>query len=74
MEDEPRLLTAGRIASSLGVPLPRVLRVLATRPHIKPAARAGILRLYRHDAIELVRRELESMEARRMGRGCEGDR
>jgi len=33
MGPEPSLLTPGRIAADLGVPLPRVTYILATRPH-----------------------------------------
>ncbi len=51
----PSLLTPGRIADVLGVSLPRVLYVLATRPHISPRARAGTLRLYDRRALALVR-------------------
>lgn len=68
----PKLLTPGRIAEELGVALPRVQHVLATRRHIIPAARAGILRLYRRDAIALIRHELNAIDARRSVRG--GDR
>jgi len=65
MGTEPSLLTPGRIASELGVPLSRVVYILATRPHIRPAARAGILRLYERQAIAYVRYELNLMNARR---------
>lgn len=58
MFDVPQLLTTGRIAAALDVPLPRVQRILATRRHIVPVARAGILRLYDSSAINLVRQEL----------------
>lgn len=61
------LLTPGRIAAELGVRLPRVLYVLATRTHIRPSARAGILRLYARDAVEMVRDELNAIDARRCG-------
>lgn len=67
------LLTAGRIAESLGVRLPRVVYVLATRPHIRPRARAGILRLYDRQAVELVREELDAIDARQC-RDCEDAR
>jgi hypothetical protein len=63
--NEPKLLTPGIIAAEVGAPLHRVLRVLATRPHIRPAARAGILRLYHRDAVALVRHELHAIDARR---------
>lgn len=65
----PLLLTPGRIADALDAPLHRVLRVLATRPHIRPAARAGILRLYLTEAVAQVRHELSAIDARRCARG-----
>ena len=66
-ENAVPLLTPGRIAAELGVPLPRVLYVLATRPLIRPRARAGILRLYDRNAVALIRRALNSIEAHRCG-------
>jgi hypothetical protein len=65
----PSLLTPGRIADELGVPLPRVLYVLATRRHISPAARAGTLRLYDRKAVASIRHELNAIDARRTGKG-----
>ena len=62
---EPHMLTPGRIASELGVPLPRITYILATRPHIRPAARAGTLRLYDRCVIPMIRHELSVMNARR---------
>jgi len=68
---EPQMLTAGKIAQAVNAPLPRVLRILATRQHIRPAARAGTLRLYERDAIAQVRHELSAIDARRgCGKGC----
>lgn len=67
----PRLITAGVIAAELAAPLHRVLHVLATRRHIRPAARAGTLRLYDRRAVGLVRQELSEIDARR---GREGVR
>lgn len=61
----PQLITAGIIAAQLHTPLHRVLRVLATRPHIRPSARAGNLRLYDRRAVAMVRHELNAMDARR---------
>jgi hypothetical protein len=61
----PRLITVGIIAAQLGEPLHRVLHVLATRPHIRPAARAGTLRLYNRKAVAMVRHELNAIDARR---------
>ena len=64
----PSLLTPGRVAERLGVPLHRVQYVLRSRGRtIRPVARAGRLRLYNLGAVERVRRELASIEARREG-------
>lgn len=63
-----RLRTPGRLAVELGVPLHRVLHVLRTRLHIRPAARAGTLRLYDAAAVAQVRHELNAQDARRPGR------
>lgn len=65
----PTLDTPGRIAAKLGVPLNRVLYVLATRRHIVPAARAGTLRLFDAQAVAQIRHELSGIDARRSGRG-----
>jgi hypothetical protein len=65
----PKLITAGVIASELHTPLHRVLRVLATRPHIRPSARAGNLRLYDRRAVAMVRHELNAIDARRCRQG-----
>ncbi|GJQ29742.1 MAG: hypothetical protein HBSAPP03_16260 [Phycisphaerae bacterium] len=66
---EPHLLTVGRIASALGVPIHRVATVLRTRPHIRPLARAGTLRLFDKAAMAMVRHELNAMDAKRASRG-----
>jgi hypothetical protein len=68
----PKLITPGVIAAELGVPLHRVLHVLATRQHIRPSARAGTLRLYDQRAVAMVRHELNAIDARRCQKG--GDR
>lgn len=65
---EPLLITPGRIANAIGVPLHRVLRILSTRPHIRPAARAGTIRLYDRATIAKVRSELNLVDARRCRR------
>ena len=69
MTDErtPRLRTPGVVAEELGVPLHRVLHVLRTRHFIRPAARAGRLRLYGREAMALIRHELNAIDARRQG-------
>jgi len=64
----PRLITPGVIASEAKVSVYRVLHILATRPHIQPAARAGTLRLYNRAAVAMVRNELSAIDARRRGR------
>jgi hypothetical protein len=61
----PQLITPGVIADKLREPLHRVLHVLGTRAHIKPAARAGTLRLYDKQALAMVRHELNAIDARR---------
>ena len=68
----PVLITAGVIASELGQPIHRVVRVLATRPWIKPAALAGRIRLFDRRAIEQVRAELVAIDRRRVPPGQGG--
>jgi hypothetical protein len=65
----PRLVTSGVIAAEVGAPVERVRHVLATRPHIRPAALAGAVRLYRRRAIAQVRYELNLIDARRAESG-----
>lgn len=73
-ELEPRLITPGVIAAELGEPLHRVAHVLESRSHIRPAARAGTLRLYDRQAVAAVRHELNAIDARRHRlRGKEAD-
>ncbi len=62
---ETPLLTPGRIAKLLSVRLSRVVYILATRPHIRPRARAGTIRLYDRQAVAMVRHELNAIDARR---------
>lgn len=64
-EETPQLRTPGRIAEEVGQPLHRVQHILRTRGHIKPVARAGVLRLYDQSAVCLVRDELERADLRR---------
>ena len=64
----PSLITPGVIARELGVPLHRIQHVLATRSHIIPAARAGILRLYNRKSLAMVRHEITAIDARKSGR------
>ena len=59
---EVKLMTPGVLSERLGVPLSRVLYLLRTRPEIRPAARAGILRLYDVEALERLREEIGRLE------------
>ena len=61
----PQLTTTGKIAEKLGEPLHRVQHVLRTRHDIRPAARAGVLRLNDAAAVEQVRQALEAIDAAR---------
>lgn len=62
------LLTPGRIASLLGVPLHRVQYILSTRPRIQPSARGGTLRLFDQAALECIRNELDDIASRHGGK------
>lgn len=59
------LLTSGDIARVLDANVSRVRQVLNTRP-IEPVQRAGIVRLYDDKAVQAVREEIASMDARRL--------
>lgn len=61
----PRLITSGVIAAQLRVPIHRAVYVLATRRHVRPAAYAGILRLYTKADVRAARRELAGIRRRR---------
>jgi hypothetical protein len=65
----PQLVTVGVIASELGVSVDRVTRLLRTRPHIRPQAYAGNVRLFDNSSIAQVRYELTLIDARRVGKG-----
>ena len=69
----PRLRTPGVNADEIGVPLTRVLYVLATRHHIRPTALAGRLRLYSADVVARVRHEINAIDARRDGKAVRHD-
>jgi hypothetical protein len=60
-------VTAAEIAARLGQALRRVQWVLATRHHIRPAARAGSVRIYSTAAIALVQDEIDKIDERRKG-------
>lgn len=59
----PTLCSPGVLARRLNVPLHRVIYILNTRPHIRPAARAGRMRLYDREAVGQVRQELDLIDA-----------
>jgi hypothetical protein len=59
-----KLNTVGVLAQKLNQPVHRIQYLLRTRPHIKPAARAGRSRLYREQAVAQLRHELNSIDAR----------
>lgn len=63
----PRLLTIGLLAARLGVSISRVEYILRTRPHIKPRAYAGFVRVFCNETIALVRHEINAIDAQRMG-------
>ena len=69
MRSVPSLLTPGRLAAELGVPIHRILHILRTRHHIQPAARAGTLRLFSRHSLDAVRDELRAQDARRGAKG-----
>ncbi len=52
------LLTVGDVAEQLGIPVYRIQYLLRTR-NIKPIQRAGILRLFTNDQLDLIREELQ---------------
>ncbi len=68
-DEAPRLITSGVISQETGQPLHRVLWVLKTRPDIRPAAYAGIIRLFTRSAIARVRHELNAIDAKRSTQG-----
>ena len=62
---EPQLRTPGLIARELGEPLHRIQYLLRTRDHIRPTARAGLVRLFDREAVSQLRHELNAIDARR---------
>jgi hypothetical protein len=70
--EPPQLITSGVIANECRAPLHRVRWILDTRPDIKPAAYAGIIRLYTRASVARVRHELNAIDARRATRGGDG--
>ena len=56
----PRLFTSGDIAKLIETKVTRVRHILATRDHIRPVGRAGLVRLYDESAITAVADELRN--------------
>ncbi len=65
MNTTRQLLTPGKIAVRIGAPLHRVVYVLRTRPHIRPSAISGSIRVYDREAESMIRHELSAIDARR---------
>jgi len=63
----PKLVTVGVLAAELGVPVDRICRILRSRPHIRPRAYAGNVRLFDNEAFSQIRHELDRIDARRKG-------
>lgn len=61
------VLTTGRIAQQLGQPLHRIQYVLRTRPHIRPRAMAGRMRVYDEAGLAAIRAELARIDDRQRG-------
>jgi hypothetical protein len=59
----PKLVTVGVIASELGVSVDRVCRILRSRPHIRPKAYAGNVRLFDNTAIAQVRHQFRKLHS-----------
>jgi hypothetical protein len=72
MDKEVRLMTPGVLAERLGVPLPRVLYLLRTRPDVRHVARAGTLRLYDKAALSSLRAALTGAPPAQRGGGADG--
>jgi hypothetical protein len=66
-EQTVRLNTVGVLAQKLNQPVHRIVYVLRTRQHIRPAAVAGRSRLYPELAVAQLRYELNCIDARGAG-------
>ena len=56
--DEKKLLTVGEIAKRLDCPIHKILYLIETR-QIKPIQRAGCLRIFNDEVLEILRAELQ---------------
>lgn len=64
----PKPWKPGVVAVELGEPLHRIVYALRTRPHIRPKAYAGVVRLFDNAAITEVRHQINAIDARRTAR------
>lgn len=58
---EMEIVTRGTIAKTLDESVVRIGHILATRSHIQPVCKIGIIRCYDPNAIDLVRVEIKKM-------------
>jgi DNA-binding transcriptional MerR regulator len=65
----PRANTIGTIAARLGCPIHRVEYVIRSR-HLKPAERAGNLRIFSEADVDYIRHELGRIDAEREEAAC----
>ena len=60
----PELNTLGKVAQHLQVPVHRVQYIVRSRPHLRPAATAGRLRLFDDKTIEQIAKELQTIDSK----------
>lgn len=60
----PELNTLGKVAQHLRVPVHRVQYIVRSRPHLRPAATAGRLRLFDDKTIEQIANELRNIDSK----------
>ncbi|MFH1821189.1 MAG: hypothetical protein ABH852_01935 [Methanobacteriota archaeon] len=64
-----RLITVGTISQEIGCPIWQVQYLLQSR-HISPTQRAGHLRIYSEEVIEILRNELAAVRDRKARQVC----
>lgn len=62
--DPIELNTLGKVAQHLQVPVHRVQYIVRSRPHLRPIATAGRLRLFDTKTIEQIAKELQTIDSR----------
>jgi hypothetical protein len=62
-------LTVGEVVKKLDCPIWRVQWLLRTCD-VKPIGRAGVLRLYEPNVMDVLQKELDSIQKRRDSMGC----